>query len=163
MYQLTFYYQIEKFKITTFYFEISIKEGCPNIFWTPSKNFLNNYQMKILLFILILSSISCTEETLTKGKNILIKEFPQESKLIGEKLEINSIGINNIYVVDTFFICFKANGLDDFFDIYSTNTYQSLGKYLSPGRGPNEYLNAIFNGQSFQDSLNTYMWINDCA
>lgn len=119
--------------------------------------------MKILLFILILSSISCTEETLTKGKNILIKEFPQESKLIGEKLEINSIGINNIYVVDTFFICFKANGLDDFFDIYSTNTYQSLGKYLSPGRGPNEYLNAIFNGQSFQDSLNTYMWIKDGA
>ena len=76
------------------------------------------------------------------GRNILIKEFPQEINLSGEKLDITSIGVNNIFVVDTFLICYKAMGLDEFFDIYSTNTYQSLGKFLSPGRGPNEFLNA---------------------
>lgn len=120
--------------------------------------------MKILLFILIaVSSISCTEEFLAKGKNILIEEFPQETKLIGEKLEINSLGANCIYVVDTFLICYKAMGLDDFFDIYSTNTHKSLGKFFTPGRGANEYLNVVFNGQSFQDSLNTYLWIKDGA
>lgn len=63
--------------------------------------------------------------------NILIKEFPQEINLSGEKLDITSIGVNDIFVVDTFLICYKAMGLDEFFDIYSTNTYQPLGKFLS--------------------------------
>ena len=97
------------------------------------------------------------------GRNILIKEFPQEINLSGEKLDITSIGVNNIFVVDTFLICYKAMGLDEFFDIYSTNTYQSLGKFLSPGRGPNEFLNATYMGQHFNDSSNTYMWIKDEA
>lgn len=120
--------------------------------------------MKALVYaIIILITLSCTSHDIMIGKNILIKEFPQEVKLTGERVDITSIGVNDIFVVDTFLICFKAYGLDDFFDIYSTNTYQSLGKYLSPGRGPNEYLNATFDGQFFQDSSNTYMWINDCA
>ena len=107
--------------------------------------------------------MSCTQQNMMIGKNILIKEFPQEINLIEEKLDITSIGVNNIFVVDTFLICYKAMGLDEFFDIYSTNTYQSLGKFLSPGRGPNEFLNATYMGQHFKDSSNTYMWIKDEA
>ena len=118
--------------------------------------------MKNLLYtLIILTSISCTSHDIMIGKNILIKEFPQEVKLTGEKVDITSLGINNIFVVDTFLICYKAYGLDDFFDIYSTNTYQPVGKFLSPGRGPDEFLNAIYLGQYFKDSLNTYMWIKD--
>lgn len=109
--------------------------------------------------IIILIIISCTQQDIMIGRNILIKEFPQEINLSGEKLDITSIGVNNIFVVDTFLICYKAMGLDEFFDIYSTNTYQSLGKFLSPGRGPNEFLNATYMGQHFKDSSNTYMWI----
>ena len=114
-------------------------------------------------FIIILTTLSCTSHDIMIGKNILIKEFPQEVKLTGERVDITSIGVNDIFVVDTFLICFKADGLDDFFDIYSTNTYQSLGKFLSPGRGPDEFLNAIYMGQYFKDSLNTYMWVKDGA
>ena len=113
--------------------------------------------------IIILIIISCTQQDIMIGRNILIKEFPQEINLSGEKLDITSIGVNNIFVVDTFLICYKAMGLDEFFDIYSTNTYQSLGKFLSPGRGPNEFLNATYMGQHFKDSSNTYMWIKDEA
>ena len=89
--------------------------------------------MKAIVYaIIILITLSCTRKDIMIGKNILIKEFPQVIKLTGEKVDITSLGINNILVVDTFLICYKAYGLDDFFDIYSTNTYQSLGKYLSP-------------------------------
>ena len=120
--------------------------------------------MKLIFYtIIFLIIISCTQQNIMIGKNILIKEFPQEINLTGGKLDITSIGVNALYVVDTFLICHKFYGLDDFFDIYSTNTLQSLGKFLSPGRGPDEFLNAIYMGQYFKDSLNTYMWVKDGA
>ena len=118
--------------------------------------------MKSLIYpIIILIIISCTRQDIMIGRNILIKEFPQEINLSGKKLDITSIGVNDIFVIDTFLICYKAMGLNEFFDIYSTNTYQSLGKFLSPGRGPNEFLNAIYMGQYSKDSLNTCMWVKD--
>ena len=85
----------------------------------------------LIYFITILTIISCTQQDMMIGRNILIKEFPQEINLSGEKLDITSIGVNDIFVVDTFLICYKAMGLDEFFNIYSTNTYQSLGKKFS--------------------------------
>ena len=118
--------------------------------------------MKLIFYtIIFLIIISCTQQNIMIGKNILIKEFPQEINLTGGKLDITSIGVNALYVVDTFLICHKFYGLDDFFDIYSTNTLQSLGKFLSPGRGPNEFLSVAYEGQYYKDSLNTYLWIKD--
>lgn len=83
--------------------------------------------------IIILIIMSCTRQDMMIGRNILIKEFPQEINLSGEKLDITSIGVNNIFVVDTFLICYKAMGLDEFFDIYITNiikfTHSTIYQY----------------------------------
>ena len=118
--------------------------------------------MKNLVYIfIIIFSISCTGQDIMIGRNILIKEFPQAINLTGEKLDITSIGVNGIFLVDTVLICHKFYGLDDFFDIYSTNTLQSVGKFLSPGRGPNEFLSVVYEGQYYKDSLNTYLWLKD--
>ena len=118
--------------------------------------------MKALIYIItILTAQSCTQHDIMHGKNILIKEFPQETRFTGEKIDIASIGIIGLHVIDTFLICHKANGVDNFFDVYDTQTLRPLGKFLHVGRGPNEFLNAIYEEQYFKDSLNTYMWICD--
>ena len=104
--------------------------------------------MKALIYIItILTAQSCTQHDIMHGKNILIKEFPQETRFTGEKIDIASI--------DTFLICHKANGVDNFFDVYDTQTLRPLGKFLHVGRGPNEFLNAVYEEQYFKDSLNT--------
>ena len=117
--------------------------------------------MKALIYIItILTALSCTQHDIMHGKNILIKEFPQEIRLTGEKIDIASIGVIGLHVIDTFLICHKANGVD-FFDVYDTQTLRPLGKFLHVGRGPSEFLNAIYEEQYFKDSLNTCMWISD--
>ncbi|OUN65992.1 hypothetical protein B5G13_05810 [Butyricimonas sp. An62] len=57
----------------------------------------------LIYFITILTIISCTQQDMIIGRNILIKEFPQEINLSGEKLDITSIGVNDIFVIDTFY------------------------------------------------------------
>ena len=57
----------------------------------------------LIYFITILTIISCTQQDMMIGRNILIKEFPQEINLSGEKLDITSIGVNDIFVIDTFY------------------------------------------------------------
>ena len=100
--------------------------------------------MKALIYIItILTALSCSHHDLMIGKNILVKEFPQEIRLTGEKIDIASIGIIGLHVIDTFLICHKANGVDNSFDVYDTQTLRPLGKFLHIGRGPNEFLNAI--------------------
>ena len=118
--------------------------------------------MKALIYIItILTALSCTQHDIMHGKNILIKEFPQEIRLTGEKIDIASIGVIGLHVIDTFLICHKANGVDNFLDVYDTQTLRPLGKFLHVGRGPSEFLNAIYEEQYFKDSLNTCMWISD--
>ena len=57
----------------------------------------------LIYFITILTIISCWVQDMMIGRNILIKEFPQEINLSGEKLDITSIGVNDIFVIDTFY------------------------------------------------------------
>lgn len=79
------------------------------------------------------------------------------------KINIESIGTNYLIIIDTLLICFKAQGVDNYFDIYSTNTLNKLGACLTTGRGPNEFLSIQYNGQYFNDSLGIRMWLKDDA
>ena len=118
----------------------------------------------LFLFLLICTITSCSNHDLIKGHHLVVENFPEKIQLIGNKVEtINSIGINKLYVIDTFLLCFKASGLEEFFDVYSTQSMEYLGKCVSPGRGPNEFLSIQYNNQYIQDSTKIQMWIKDDA
>ena len=51
--------------------------------------------------IIILIIMSCTRQDMMIGRNILIKEFPQEINLSGEKLDITTNAVNKIIGLDT--------------------------------------------------------------
>lgn len=117
--------------------------------------------MKYILFIFLFTFASCTKNNFFKGTNILIDKFPKNIDLPGERININSIGVNDLFVADTFLVCFKAQGCDKYFDVYNTNTLTFIGSCLSTGRGPDELLSVQYNRQYICDSLNLYMWLKD--
>lgn len=119
--------------------------------------------MKYILLFFTLSFTCCTTSNFFNSKNIIIDKFPKDTTLFGEKINIESIGTNYLIIIDTLLICFKAQGVDNYFDIYSTNTLNKLGACLTIGRGPNEFLSIQYNGQYFNDSLGIRMWLKDDA
>ena len=119
--------------------------------------------MKYILLFFTLSFTCCTTSNFFNSKNIIIDKFPKDTTLFGEKINIESIGTNYLIIIDTLLICFKAQGVDNYFDIYSTNTLNKLGACLTTGRGPNEFLSIQYNGQYFNDSLGIRMWLKDDA
>lgn len=80
-----------------------------------------------------------------------------------EKIDLEIIGINDLMVIDTLLFAFKASGYNDFFEIYSTNNWQYLGKFLSQGRCPDEFLSVQFSQDYFFKDDNLVLWISDGA
>lgn len=121
--------------------------------------------MKIIFIILCLFLIACNNYRTNPfdAENIIISDFPRNDTIKGEKLNLEILGVNVLYVVDTFLIGFKASGIDHFFEIYSLPNFQYLGKYISAGRGSNELITLQYKNQ-FQIKENEItMWVADGA
>ena len=73
--------------------------------------------MKYILLFFTLSFTCCTTSNFFNSKNIIIDKFPKDTSLFGEKINIESIGTNYLIIIDTLLICFKAQGVDNYFDI----------------------------------------------
>ena len=83
------------------------------------------------------------------GNNTIIYDFPVTQIAESEKIDLEIIGINDLMVIDTLLFAFKASGYNDFFEMYSTDNWQYLGKFLSQGRGPDEFLSVQFSQDYF--------------
>lgn len=116
----------------------------------------------ILLFI---GNSACHNGNTTVfcGEENIITEFPIVQTPQSEKLNIEVMGLNKLYVVDTFLIAFKASGYNDFFEIYSTNDFKYLGHYLAKGRGPNEFLSIQYYDNYYQKNDDIILWLSDYA
>ncbi len=116
-----------------------------------------------VIFLLYLSFLSCHDgdTNVLDGPNTVITQFPEEETVAGGKMDLEIMGINDLYVVDTFFIAFKPSGHNGFFEIYSTNTFKYLGQFLAQGRGPNEFLNVSYDGNYFHSGKDLVLWISD--
>ena len=73
------------------------------------------------------------------------------------------MGINDFMIIDTFLFAYKGSGHNDFFEIYSTNNLQYLGKFLSQGRGPGEFLSIQFTQNYFLKNGDLVLWVSDGA
>ena len=85
------------------------------------------------LFVAFLIFTSCHNgnTNVSTGNNTIIYDFPVTQIAESEKIDLEIIGINDLMVIDTLLFAFKASGYNDFFEIYSTNNWQYLGKFLS--------------------------------
>ena len=90
------------------------------------------------LFVAFLIFTSCHNgnTNVSTGNNTIIYDFPVTQIAESEKIDLEIIGINDLMVIDTLLFAFKASGYNDFFEMYSTDNWQYLGKFLSQGRGP---------------------------
>lgn len=121
--------------------------------------------MKIYNFVFLLCILlnSCHDgfDNVLNGPNRIITQFPIEETIKGKKMEHEIIGINDIFIVDTLFIAFKASGYNNFFEIYSTNNFKFLGSFLPKGRGPNEFLSVNYNNEYLKTEKGLIFWISD--
>lgn len=115
----------------------------------------------IYLSLIITVCFSCNDSNLFKDQAIIIKQFPKTVHVKGENTDLEIIGINNLYLVDTFLIAYTALHSDSYFKIYSTNTYNYIGDFLPIGRGPNEfYAISYFNCYDITPQL-TSIWLQN--
>ena len=64
---------------------------------------------KIITIILCtISIIACKEKTIFTSEPIQISHFPKTITPSAEKIDIEIIGINNLYIVDTILLGFKS-------------------------------------------------------
>ncbi len=122
--------------------------------------------MKLYIIISILALIFACHDGNTNvfcGENTIITDFPTIQTPKSERINIEIMGLNNLYVVDTFLIAFKASGYNDFFEIYSTNDFRYLGNFLSKGRGPNEFLSIQYYDNYSKKNKDFILWISDNA
>lgn len=119
----------------------------------------------IVFVFLIFFGAACTNyhTNILVGTNIVIDGFPKSDTLKSEKLDLEILGLNVVYVVDTFLIGFKGTGIDHFLEIYSLPNLYSCGKYISSGRGPNELLTLQYDNQFQKNGEEITMWISDGA
>ena len=78
------------------------------------------YVFLIFLFVLIFQACRDGQTSVFCGEYVIVNDFPIIQTPQSEKLDIEIMGLNQLYVVDTFLIAFKASGHNDFFEIYST-------------------------------------------
>ena len=117
------------------------------------------------LFVAFLIFTSCHNgnTNVSTGNNTIIYDFPVTQIAESEKIDLEIIGINDLMVIDTLLFAFKASGYNDFFEMYSTDNWQYLGKFLSQGRGPDEFLSVQFSQDYFFKDDNLVLWISDGA
>ena len=117
------------------------------------------------LFVAFLIFTSCHNgnTNVSTGNNTIIYDFPVTQIAESEKIDLEIIGINDLMVIDTLLFAFKASGYNDFFEMYSTDNWQYLGKFLSQGRGPDEFLSVQFSQDYFFKDDNLDLWISDGA
>lgn len=115
---------------------------------------------KILLIFSIISILSCKEHPLFTNKPVQISKFPKEVTLKAEKINTEIIGINNLYIIDSIFISFKARGSEGFFSCYSLPDFHLLGNCISSGRGADEFLTLTYNKQFIKEPSTIKMWIS---
>lgn len=124
-----------------------------------------SFFLKVTCAVLILSTAACKDyrTNLLDGANIVINGFPKTDTLKGKKLDLEILGLNVLYVADTFLIGFKGTGADHFFEIYSLPNLYPCGKYILAGRGPNELLTLQYEDQFQIKNGEITMWISDGA
>lgn len=76
--------------------------------------------MKIVyLLFIVLFCFSCNNTNIFKGQESIITQFPETIRLKGKNINLEIIGINNLYIIDTFLMaytgCVKIDTSSDWF------------------------------------------------
>ena len=115
------------------------------------------------LFVAFLIFTSCHngKTNVSTGNNTIINDFPVTQTVESEKIDLEILGVNTLLICDTFLIGYKASGYNDFFEIYSIGNLQYLGKCLSRGKGPNEFLSIDYDQNFLLENGNIVLWVSD--
>jgi hypothetical protein len=97
---------------------------------------------KGITFLLLLTSCSDDYPPVFMGKIPTYIQFEKTYDLMGELTPIETIGIANLHVLDTFLI-FSTPGLDTLYQAYSSNDLKRVGSFIRKGDGPNELGTAL--------------------
>ena len=115
----------------------------------------------IIILFLLLCSCHNGNTNVSTGNNTIINDFPVTQTVESEKIDLEILGVNTLLICDTFLIGYKASGYNDFFEIYSIGNLQYLGKCLSRGKGPNEFLSIDYDQNFLLENGNIVLWVSD--
>ena len=80
--------------------------------------------------------------------------------LKGEIVDINTIGIEELFVIDSLFIVTHSRD-STFITIYKSDNLKKIGTYIQKGRGPDEFFNFIYDNQFYYDSCGVSLYFSD--
>lgn len=114
----------------------------------------------VIIIICTLTIIACKDKSIFENESLMVSQFAKTINLPAEKINMEIIGINNLYIVDSILLGFKARGDNGFFTCYSLPQFKFLGNYVSAGRGADEFLTLTYNKQFTLNSSNINIWIS---
>ncbi|MDR1582932.1 MAG: hypothetical protein LBS55_06685 [Prevotellaceae bacterium] len=114
-------------------------------------------KVKLLFLLLIVAAIyNCSEEKKTFFiGNVKVISFEKQRSVSGEHLNIDSIGVNGVDVLDKYLIV-SLYGDPYLTQIYDLKTLDLIGKFLLKGQGPND-----FGYISIIKTAYPYFWVQD--
>lgn len=102
--------------------------------------------IKCTLPLLLFAFVSCHKKTcfIYDVKEVNLDSVPNVN-VHGEILPINAEYGDCIYLIDTFLVVHRYSEVKYFFDVYSSNTYDSIMSFGMRGRARNEFLDCPLN------------------
>ena len=108
---------------------------------------ITNKTLKLLSLILLFAFISCKKKTcfMYEVTDVCLDSVPNVD-IYGQLLPIDAESGDCIYCIDSFIVVHRyGGGAKYFFDVYSTNTYDSVMSFGLKGRARNEFLSCPLN------------------
>lgn len=117
--------------------------------------------MKNIYIVILFIIVSCG-----RSQNVFIGDFKSIERRMpiveidDQEVPLNIYGLFPLSVIDTLMIV--QNEMNDgfFISIINSENYQSYGRYISRGRGENEFLSISLSKKYVMDSSDVKIWIN---
>lgn len=119
--------------------------------------------MKHLIYLLLGFHFfsACTEKSILKNSEVkYIHSFPLMQTPVGEKINIELLGVSTFFVIDTFLIT-KNYNMDYYLTVYSLNKPRKIQSFIPQGRGANEFLDFTYCDYYQKDSNQIYLYFTD--
>ena len=121
---------------------------------------MKKYILIALISLLFVNCSNSNKEIFSKD-TVLITEFPCQKTLQAE-LFLEEYGIADLVCLKDYLLYTTIEGKENLFYIYNYDG-DSIAAFGQRGQGPNELLNCVYNGQSFEDDTCSIVWISDVS
>lgn len=113
------------------------------------------------LSIIVILLVACNKHTLFDQQETIITHFPKTIFLKGEEKKIDTLGVVNITITDTFLIAYTPMHNEYYFHVFGTSNLNYLGSFLPVGRGPNEFYGIDYDKDCESEKGIAKVWVSN--